>query len=79
MESLQTAEPLNICHPQISRTWNRGGDLNLPPGRLGREGRGLGRSEHLEVKTWAEFLPCPHLPTKPSNRLPGVTQAGLSF
>ena len=57
----------------------QGGDLNLPPGRLGREGRGLGRSEHLEVKTWAEFLPCPHLPTKPSNRLPGVTQAGLSF
>ena len=57
----------------------QGGDLNRPPGRLGREGRGLGRSEHLEVKTWAEFLPCPHLPTKPSNRLPGVTQAGLSF
>lgn len=66
-----------VCKPQnpsasvILRFPAHGaGDLNLHPGRLGREGRGLGRSRHLEMKAWAEFLPCPHLPTKPSNRLP---------
>lgn len=48
-------------------------------GRAEASGITLGRGGSLEAKMWAEFLPCPRLPTKPSHHLPGVTQAGLPF